>query len=160
MTDFTFGFMNTKVKFKDDPKFIHIDETLKCLTYIFMHHLDIWISLCQNNTNNGTGYAQMPDIDAGKVAHQLRAGGHVTFNHRVITFGNRLKNRISRNLRIEVRTSRDRSYPTIVGSDAGTATDKQCGTECSDDQEERLFHSMSFHLPCGCNQDQYRIDPA
>ena len=71
MTDLTFGFMNTKVKFKDDPKFIHIDETLKCLTYIFMHHLDIWISLCQNNTNSGTGYASMADIDAGKVFNNL-----------------------------------------------------------------------------------------
>ena len=71
MSDLTFGFMNTKVKFKDDPKFIQIDETLKCLTYIFMHHLDIWISLCQHNIINNTGYASMSDIDAGKVFNNL-----------------------------------------------------------------------------------------
>ena len=71
MTDYTFGFMNTKVKFKDDPKFIHIDETLKCLTYVFMHHMDIWISLCQNNINTGTGYNTMSEIDAGRVFNSL-----------------------------------------------------------------------------------------
>ena len=71
MTDYTFGFMNTKVKFKDDPKFIHIDETLKCLTYVFMHHIDIWISLCQNNINTGTGYNTMSEIDAGRVFNSL-----------------------------------------------------------------------------------------
>lgn len=69
MTDYTFGFMNTKVKFKDDPKYIHIDETLKCLTYVFMHHIDIWIGLCQNGA--GTGYNTMTDIDAGKVFNSL-----------------------------------------------------------------------------------------
>ena len=71
MSDYTFGFMNTKIKFKDDPKFIHIDETLRCLTYIFMHHMDIWISLCQNNISSGTGYNTMTDIDAGRVFNSL-----------------------------------------------------------------------------------------
>ena len=71
MADYTFGFMNTKVKFKDDPKFIHIDETLRCLTYVFMHHMDIWISLCQNNINTGTGYNTMSEIDAGRVFNNL-----------------------------------------------------------------------------------------
>ena len=71
MSDYTFGFMNTKIKFKDDPKFIHIDETLRCLTYVFMHHMDVWISLCQNNVNSGTGYNTMSDIDAGKVFNSL-----------------------------------------------------------------------------------------
>ena len=71
MSDYTFGFMNTKVKFKEDPKFIHIDETLRCLTYVFMHHIDIWISLCQNNINSGTGYNTMTEIDAGRVFNSL-----------------------------------------------------------------------------------------
>lgn len=71
MTDYTFGFMNTKVKFKDDPKFIHIDETLRCLTYTFMHNMDIWISLSQNNINSGTGYNTMNEIDAGRVFNSL-----------------------------------------------------------------------------------------
>lgn len=71
MSDLSFGFMSARVKFKDDPKFIHIDETLKCLTYIFLHHLDIWFTLCNNNIVNGTGYASMHEIDAGKVFNNL-----------------------------------------------------------------------------------------
>ena len=71
MSDFTFGFMNTKVNFKDDPKFVHIDETLRALTFIFIHHIDIWVSLCQNNINTGTGYNTMTDIDAGQVFNSL-----------------------------------------------------------------------------------------
>lgn len=80
MTDITFGFMNTKVKFKDDPIFIHLDETLRALTYIFMHHLDIWIMLTQNNTNSGTGYAAMTEIDAGKVFNNLLVSSPLSSN--------------------------------------------------------------------------------
>ena len=80
MTDYTFGFMNTKVKFKDDPKFVHIDETLRCLTYIFMHHMDIWVSLSQNNINSGTGYNTMSDIDAGRVFNSLLIRSPMTTN--------------------------------------------------------------------------------
>lgn len=80
MTDYTFGFMNTKVKFKDDPKFIHIDETLRCMTYVFMHHMDIWVSLSQNNINSGTGYNTMSDIDAGRVFNSLLIRSPMTTN--------------------------------------------------------------------------------
>lgn len=80
MTDLTFGFMNTKVKFKDDPKFIHISETLKCLTYVFMHHLDIWIMLTQYNMNSGTGYATMSEIDAGRVFNNLLVSSPLSSN--------------------------------------------------------------------------------
>lgn len=71
MSDFTFNFMNTRVNFKDDPKFIHLDETLRCLTFVFIHHIDIWIAICQENINSGTGYNAMSDIDAGKVFNNL-----------------------------------------------------------------------------------------
>ena len=80
MSDYSFGFMNTKVKFKDDPKFIHIDETLRCLTYIFIHHMDIWIGLSQNNINSGTGYNTMSDIDAGRVFNSLLITSPVASN--------------------------------------------------------------------------------
>ena len=63
--------MSAKVRFKDDPKFIHIDETLRCLGYIFVHHLDIWLSLYDANVANGTGYASMSNIDAGRVFNNM-----------------------------------------------------------------------------------------
>ena len=80
MTDFTFGFMSNKVNFKDDPKFIHIDETLRCLTYIFIHHIDIWLSICQNNINSGTVYNTITDIDAGKVFNSLLISSPMSSN--------------------------------------------------------------------------------
>ena len=71
MADYTFGFMNTKVKFKEDPKFIHIDETMRCLTYVFMHHIDIWIGLCQNNINSGTGYNAIVSLNINQTHNSV-----------------------------------------------------------------------------------------
>jgi len=72
MTDSVFAFMNPKVQFKDDPKFIHIDETLKCLTYVFIRHLDIFIYLCQCTVNSGIDWTSTKDnIDAGRVFNNL-----------------------------------------------------------------------------------------
>lgn len=73
MTDITFGFMSTKIKFRDDPKFIHLDDTLRCLAYVFIHHLDIWVSLAQKQMQEDTtrSYLSEPNLDAGKLFNNL-----------------------------------------------------------------------------------------
>lgn len=73
MTDNAFSFMTNKIKFKDDPKFVHLDDTLRVLSYTFMHHLDLWIKLTQKFTqNNFTNvYNELNQVDAGKVYNTL-----------------------------------------------------------------------------------------
>lgn len=73
MSDITFGFMSTKIKFRDDPKFIHLDDTLRCLAYVFIHHLDIWISLVQKQLQEDStrSYLSEPNLDAGKLFNNL-----------------------------------------------------------------------------------------
>lgn len=73
MSSDAFSFMATKIKFKEDPKFVHIDDTLRILTYIFIHHIDLWLKLTKklasNNFNNI--YNELNQVDAGKVYNAL-----------------------------------------------------------------------------------------
>lgn len=73
MTDDTFSFMSCKISFKEDPKFVHLDETLRILAYIFTHHLDIWIKLTKKLTSNtfNNVYNEQNQVDAGKVYNTL-----------------------------------------------------------------------------------------
>ena len=65
--------MTNKIKFKEDPKFVHLDEILRILAYTFIHHLDLWIKLtnklCTNSFNNV--YNELNQVDAGKVYNTL-----------------------------------------------------------------------------------------
>lgn len=73
MADNAFSFMTNKIKFKEDPKFVHLDDVLRILTYTFMHHMDLWIKLTQKFTqNNFTNvYNELNQVDAGKVYNTL-----------------------------------------------------------------------------------------
>lgn len=73
MTDSTFNFMSNKIKFKEDPKFVHLDETLRILTYVFLHHLDLWIKLTRKLSANSFNnvYNELNQVDAGKVYNTL-----------------------------------------------------------------------------------------
>lgn len=73
MAENSFSFMSTKIKFRDDPKFIHLDDTLRCLAYVFIHHLDIWVQLAQKqmSPDAGRSYAEMGTIDAGRIFNNL-----------------------------------------------------------------------------------------
>ena len=85
MSDNPFGFMALNIKFKDDPKFIHLDDTLKCLAYCFIHHLDIWVQLAnaQATSEWGTSLISTSNIDAGRIYNNLMVsqpfgGGYVS----------------------------------------------------------------------------------
>ena len=73
MTDNPFSFMSLRIKFKDDPKFIHLDDTLKCLAYCFIHHLDIWVQLAHQQMNSEWGNTLFAsgNIDAGRIYNNL-----------------------------------------------------------------------------------------
>jgi len=65
---FKMDFMvSPNVNFRDDPKFVHLDDTLRCLGYVFTHHIDIWINLAKAQTSVKT----MSDIHAGKIFNGL-----------------------------------------------------------------------------------------
>lgn len=36
------------IKFSDDPKFQHMADTLRALSFVFVHHIDIWLKLYSN----------------------------------------------------------------------------------------------------------------
>lgn len=73
MSENSFSFISNKIKFRDDPKFIHLDDTLRCLSYVFIHHLDIWIQLAQKQMSSETSrqYFESGNIDAGKLFNNL-----------------------------------------------------------------------------------------
>lgn len=69
-----FNFMNLRIKFKDDPKFIHLDDVLKCIAYCFIHHLDFWVQLSQQQLNSEWGanlFNSQSNLDAGKIYNNL-----------------------------------------------------------------------------------------
>lgn len=75
-TNNNFAFMSNRVRLKDDPKFVNIEETIKCLAYVFTRHMDIWLSIAQYNIDSNAVF----DIDAGKVFNQLIASSPMPQN--------------------------------------------------------------------------------
>lgn len=65
--------MSQRIKFKEDPKFIHLDQTLKCLAYCFVHHLDYWIQIAsqQSTTEWSRSLQMMGNVDAGRIYNNL-----------------------------------------------------------------------------------------
>lgn len=81
MTDTFFSFTNNRITCKDDPKFIHMDDTIKILTYCLIRHIDSCLMVVrqQLSPENGSLYADMVStygllgIDAGKLFNQTLA---------------------------------------------------------------------------------------
>jgi len=63
-----FQFLSLGIKFQDDVKYQHLDDTLRGLTYVFIHHIDIWLSLYPKIENILATY---PDINAGNIFKEL-----------------------------------------------------------------------------------------
>lgn len=69
MSDTAFDFMSNRIKFKEDPKLVHLDEVFRVLAYTIIHHMDLSIKLTNKMiANNFTNvYNELNQIDAGKV---------------------------------------------------------------------------------------------
>ena len=52
------------VKFSDDPAFQHIGDSLRALTYTFVHHIDVWLKLYSDIYSSTTGFV---DISASMM---------------------------------------------------------------------------------------------
>ena len=68
-----FNFMSLRMNFRDDPKFIHLDDVIKCIAYCFVHHLDLWVNLSQQQLNSewGKSIFNQSSVDAGKLYNNL-----------------------------------------------------------------------------------------
>jgi hypothetical protein len=64
----SFDFMNTKTKYKDDPCFIHMTETIRVLTHVVVQHFSKFVRLSKNIK---TVVALFPIPDAGDVFNKL-----------------------------------------------------------------------------------------
>lgn len=47
------------IKFSDDPKFQHLQDTLRVLAYVFTHHIDLWLQMYRNLNFMLTGFTNL-----------------------------------------------------------------------------------------------------
>lgn len=71
MSDGTLDFINMSVRLTDDPIFVHREDTFKALSYIFLRHLNIWITLHERYNDINSLMDNNLNLDAGLVYNVL-----------------------------------------------------------------------------------------
>lgn len=64
------SFISNRINLTDDLKFIHLDDTLRCLVYVLTHHLDYWITITKKRIESNSYYSQTSP-DAGIMFNNM-----------------------------------------------------------------------------------------
>lgn len=76
--------LSLNLKYSDDPKYQHIADTLRALTYMFAHHIDIWLKLSDDIETISTGFS---DLSASKFFNHLMQSDSETSELKAFDFG-------------------------------------------------------------------------
>lgn len=63
------------IKFSDDPRFQHLPDTLRALTYVFTHHIGSWLQMYSNLNFMISGFG---DLTAGAFFNHLMKSNSTT----------------------------------------------------------------------------------